>query len=115
MDDRGLFGKHRGRPLQERERRQRLEVRGIAVEIGVVRGLGQGRGPFPVTPSLAPSWKGGNRFCEPIACVLAAWQMMARRPMKTRSCSVASARLSWLRTRTLHRGDRRRQRHTILL
>ena len=53
VDDRGLIGKHRGRPLQERQWRERLEVRGVAVEIGVVGGLGQGRIPSPVGQTLA--------------------------------------------------------------
>ncbi len=45
VDDRGVVGKHRGRPLQERQRRERLEVGGIAIEIDVVGGHGR--------PSLA--------------------------------------------------------------
>ena len=36
VDDRGMVGKHLRRPLEERQRRQRLEIRGIAVEINVV-------------------------------------------------------------------------------
>ncbi len=37
MNDRSPVGKYRGGPLQERQRSQRLEVRGIPVEIDVVR------------------------------------------------------------------------------
>jgi hypothetical protein len=36
MNDRGAVGKHGGRPFQERQRGERLEVRGVAVEISVV-------------------------------------------------------------------------------
>jgi hypothetical protein len=36
VDDRGVSGKYRGRPFQERQRGERLEVRGIAVEVDVV-------------------------------------------------------------------------------
>src|SRR5262249_7362633 len=36
MDDGGEVGKHRERALQERERRERLKIRRVAVEIGVV-------------------------------------------------------------------------------
>jgi hypothetical protein len=41
MHDRGIVGKHRGGALEETERRQRLEVRGIAVEVDLVD-LGHG-------------------------------------------------------------------------
>ena len=41
VDDGGVIGEHGSRPLQERQRGERLEVRGIPVEIDVVRALGQ--------------------------------------------------------------------------
>jgi len=39
VDDGGAIGEHGRRPLQERQRGQRLEVRGIAGKIDVVRSL----------------------------------------------------------------------------
>jgi hypothetical protein len=36
MDDRGAIGKNRGGPLQERQRRERLKIRRIAIEVDVV-------------------------------------------------------------------------------
>src|SRR6476620_512584 len=42
MDDGGVVGKHRGRSLQERERRERLKIRRVAVEIYVVRRVRHG-------------------------------------------------------------------------
>jgi hypothetical protein len=42
MDDGGVVGKHRGRSLQERERRERLKIRRVAVEIDVVRRVRHG-------------------------------------------------------------------------
>jgi len=41
MDDGGAVGKHRGRPLQEGQRRERLEIRRVAVEIDVIGALRQ--------------------------------------------------------------------------
>jgi hypothetical protein len=38
MDDRDVIGKHRGRARQERQRRERLEIRRIAVEVDIVGG-----------------------------------------------------------------------------
>ncbi len=45
VDDGGVVGKHRRRPRQERERRERLEIRRVAVEIEVVGRLRHG-GPL---------------------------------------------------------------------
>ena len=36
MDDRGAIGENRGGPLQERQRRERLKIRRIAIEVDVV-------------------------------------------------------------------------------
>jgi hypothetical protein len=56
MHDRRVVGKHRGGALEEAQRRQRLEVRFIAVEVGFVNaGHGKSR-PSAIT----------NARCAPI-------------------------------------------------
>src|SRR5262245_38583706 len=62
MNDRGVVGKHGGRPFQERERGERLEVRGVAVEIDVV-----GRGRHGTVIRLALG--GANRSAPPIGAL----------------------------------------------
>jgi hypothetical protein len=49
MNDGGVARKDRGGALEERQRRQRLEVRRITIKVGVVRGWRHGSlvGPSP--------------------------------------------------------------------
>ena len=58
MDDGGLVRIDRGRAGEKRQRRQRLEVRRVAIEIGVV-GAGH-----VCSLTLAKSFKRANRLDE---------------------------------------------------
>ena len=49
MDDRRMVGKNRGGALQQAEWRQRLVIRGIAVEIAIIGRCGHGWAPQAIS------------------------------------------------------------------